>query len=218
MFSKQLFPLYAACLSAQEKPVATFGTTVAISSGLQGSLYLLKPGGEGLPNFKKMQPIGSIYATSPRVSTRSFDEGFPGVTDRFEWFAIDYTGRFWVDRPGIYRFRLLSDDGSKLYIDNEPRIDNDGTHEPQEIEGSAHFSRGVHRIRVAYFQGPRHQVALVLSVAPPECGVWKIFDTNDYRPPLDPGEWLPGKLSNVKVRRVVHDLRLDLPANGSQGS
>ena len=36
MFSKQWFPLYAACLSAQEKPLATFGSTVAISSGLRG--------------------------------------------------------------------------------------------------------------------------------------------------------------------------------------
>ena len=145
-----------------------------------------------------MQPSGSIYATSLRISPCSFDEGFPGVTDRFEWFAIDHTGRFRVDHPGIYRFRLLFGDGSKLYMDDKPLIDNDGMHEPQEIEGSAHFSRGVHSIRVSYFQGPRHQVALVLSVAPPECGVWKIFGTNDYRPPLDPGEWLPGKLSNVK--------------------
>ena len=123
-----MFPLYAACLSAQEKPIATFGTTVAISSGLQGNLYLLKPGGEGLPNFKKMQPIGSIYATSLRVSTSSFDEEIPGVTDRFEWFAIDYTGRFWVNRPGIYRFRLLSDDGSKLDMDDKLR--------PPDLQGN----------------------------------------------------------------------------------
>ena len=60
MFSKQWFPLCGACLSAQEKPLATFGTTVAISSGLQGNLYLLKPGGEGWPNFKRMQSIGSV--------------------------------------------------------------------------------------------------------------------------------------------------------------
>ena len=84
-----MFPLYAACLSAPEKPIATFAATVAISSGLQGNLYLLKPACEGLPNFNRMQSIGSIYATSLRVSTRSFQQGFPGVADRFEWFAID---------------------------------------------------------------------------------------------------------------------------------
>ena len=78
-----------------------------------------------------------------------------------------------MDRPGIYRFRLPSDDGSKLYMDDKPLFDNDGTHSPLEIEGSAHFSRGVHSIRVSYFQGPRHQVALVLSVARPDSGDWK---------------------------------------------
>ena len=190
--------LFGACLFGQENPVATFGTTVAISSGLQGNLYLLKPGGESLPNFRRMQPIGSVYTTSLRISPRSFREGFPGVTDRFEWFAIDYTGRFWVDEPGTYRFRLLSDDGSKLYIDNKLLIDNDGIHPPQKIEGGADFSRGVHSIRVSYFQGPRQQVALVLSIVRPDSGAWKIFDTNDYQPPADPSEWLPGKLSNVK--------------------
>ena len=103
-----------------------------------------------------------------------------------------------MDQPGIYRFRLLSGDGSKLDIDNKPLIDNDGTHVPREIAGGAHFSRGVPSIRVAYFQGPRHQFALVLSVARPDSGAWKICGTNDYRPPSDPGEWLPGKLRNVK--------------------
>jgi len=198
MFSRQLFLLCGACLFAQETPIATFGTTVAISSGLQGNIYLLKPGEEGLPNLKRLQPIGSVYTTSLRILPRSFQQGFPGVTDRFEWFAIDYTGRFWVDQPGVYRFRLLSDDGSKLYIDNKLLIDNDGTHSPEEIEGSAQFSRGVHTIRVSYFQGPGDTVALVLNVARPESGAWKIFDTNDYRPPVDPAEWRPGKLSNVK--------------------
>ncbi len=43
--------------------------------------------------------------------------GFPGLTDRFEWFAMDYSGKFWIDRTGLYRFRLVSDDGAMLYVD-----------------------------------------------------------------------------------------------------
>lgn len=196
MSSKPLLLLFASCALAQDQP--TFGTTVAASSGFEGKIYLLKPDREDLPNFKKMRPAGSIYTTSLQISPRSFQHGFPGITDRFEWFAIDYTGRFWVELPGIYRFRLLSDDGSKLYINGKLIIDNDGTHAPQEIEGYGHFSRGVYSIRVSYFQGPRDQVALVLRVARPDNGGWKIFDTNDYRPPPDASEWLPGTLSGIK--------------------
>jgi hypothetical protein len=64
---------------------------------------------------------------------RDFTEGFPGVTKRFEWFAIDYTGRIWIARPGVYQFELMSDDGSKLYIDDV--IDNDWLHSEQRLDG-----------------------------------------------------------------------------------
>lgn len=185
-------------LAAQEPPVATFGTTVAAGAGLEGKVYLIKPDAEELPNFKRLHPLGTVYTTSLRVTPRSFLQGFPGITDRFEWFAIDYTGRFWVETPGVFRFRLLSDDGAKLHIDDKLLIDNDGMHAPMTTEGSAELSRGVHRIRVSYFQGPREMVALVLSVTRPENENWKIFDTNDFPPPADPAEWAAGTIRKVQ--------------------
>ena len=42
-----------------------------------------------------------------------FREGFPGITDRFEWFAIEYTGTFYVT---VLIARLVS-----LYSTGEPR-------------------------------------------------------------------------------------------------
>src|SRR6266478_4748968 len=113
---------------AQDKPEYTFGTTVVDSSGLQGRVYQLKPRTMMLPNFRHMHPVGSIYTTSLNVWPQSFDEGFPNITDQFEWFAIEYTGRFWMENSGHYRFSLLADDGAKLYLDNEVVIDNDGVH------------------------------------------------------------------------------------------
>jgi hypothetical protein len=179
----------------------TFGTTVAISSGLEGKIYLLKRDTEDLPNFNRLQSIGTIYTTSLGITPRSFMLGFPGITDRFEWFAIDYTGRIWVEEPGIYRFRLLSDDGAKLYINGKTLIDNDGQHPPVTVTGSARLSRGVHQLRVSYFQGPREQVALMLAVARPGNGQWSLFDTKDFQPPADPAEWRPGEVTEVKRGR-----------------
>ena len=179
----------------------TFGTTVASSSGLQGDIYLLMPGADALPNFKKLHPVGTIYTTSLRIEPRSFEQGFPGITDRFEWFAIDYNGRFWIEHPGVYRFRLLSDDGSKLYINDKLVIDNDGGHPPAAINGSLRLSRGVFQLRVSYFQGPRFLVALVLAVIRPGEKSWMIFDTNSFQPPADPAEWRPGEVSEVKRGR-----------------
>ena len=79
--------LALASSQAQDKPAYTFGTTVVDSGGLQGRVYHLKPGTQMLPNFGHMRPVGSIYTTSLNVWPQNFDEGFPSITDRFEWFA-----------------------------------------------------------------------------------------------------------------------------------
>jgi hypothetical protein len=168
-----------------DEPVYTFGITVVSSSGLKGDIYLLKEGTGFLPNFKKLKPIGSVYTPALNLPSRSFREGFPGVTDRFEWFAIDYHGRFWVSKPGQYTFALSSDDGSRLYIDGKTIIDNDGVHAPILMTGTAKLTEGVHSVRVSYFQGPRETVALILAVCEPGQARWHIFNTNNYRPPAD---------------------------------
>src|SRR5205807_5309747 len=122
-----LLLMCALALGEQEpEPVYKFGTTVVMPMGLKGQIYHLRRNTEWLPDFRKMKPVGSIYTPSLNIPLQSFNQGFPGVTKRFEWFAIDYTGRFWIAQPGLYRFSLISDDGSKLYIDDALVIENDG--------------------------------------------------------------------------------------------
>lgn len=184
-------------LLAQEKPAYTFGTTVVNSAGLRGRLFLMERESEKLPNFKKHRPVGDIYTTTLNVWPQSFAEGFPNVADRFEWFAIEYTGKLWIERPGLYRFSLLSDDGSRLSIDGKQVIDLDGVHAAMAASGGAHLSRGVHDIKVEYFQGPRFNVALVLAVAPPGEG-WRVLNMDDFKPPAGSQEWEKGKISQVQ--------------------
>lgn len=184
-----LFSLCTGTSVAQDGEIAKFGTTVVDPFGLRGRIYALPENTTALPRFENLQSIGSIYTDSLNITARSFTEGFPGVTDRFEWFAIDYTGRFWIDRPGQYRFGLLSDDGSRLYIDDRLIIDNDGIHAPRGAEGKVTLGGGFHWIRVSYFQGPREHVALVLVVAGPKQLSWHIFSTREYKPPVNPDDW-----------------------------
>jgi hypothetical protein len=168
-----------------QEPQVTFGTTVVIPSGLEGRVYHIRHNTTKLPDFTKMKAVGSIYASSLNVPPQDFKLGFPGVTKRVEWFAIDYSGRFWVEKPGDYGFTLLSDDGANLYIDGELVIDNDGEHAPRELPGVARLTQGVHSVRVSYFQGRRYHVALVLKIAPPGEAL-KIFNTDDLKPPPAP--------------------------------
>ena len=173
---------------AQQESIPTFGTTVVIPSGLRGVVYHIRRNTTQLPDLRKRKQAGVIYTESLNVPPQDFKQGFPGVTKRFEWFAIEYTGRFWIEKPGLYRFRLTSDDGAQLYIDDELVVDNDGTHPPQMKRGRATMSGGIHSLRVPYFQGPRLQVALVLEIAGPG-EEWRVFSTEEFKPPPNPATW-----------------------------
>jgi hypothetical protein len=181
--------LYSTAASDDPPPLlAKFGTTVVVPSGLRGLVYHTHRWAQKLPDFEKMRPVGTIYTASLNIPPQDFNQGFPGVTKRYEWFAIDYTGRFWIEKPGAYTFHLTSDDGSKLYIDDRLLVDNDGLHPPEEKTGTVELAVGIHRIRVSYFQGPKFQVALVLKVARPGEPL-RVFSTDELKPPKHPENW-----------------------------
>jgi hypothetical protein len=166
---------------------ALFGTGTATLTGLKGDIYALRAGTRELPKFKKRKPIGTVYTNGLNIRPRLFSEGFPGVVDRVEWFAIVYTGKFYVAEPGKYEWALISDDGSKLDIDDHPVINNDGIHSPLRKNGSRNLSVGMHTIRISYFQGPRYTIALLLAVQAPGKKDYRIFNTDEFQLPRSPG-------------------------------
>lgn len=174
--------------SSEELP--TFGTTVVLAGGLRGTIYSIPKNTTVLPDFEQArgQRVGEIWTDSLLILPRHWRSGFPGLTGRFEWFAIDYDGRFWIEEPGRYTFALISDDGSRLFVDETPIIDNDCLHPPDLRLAAVKLEGGVHRIRVSYFQGPRDCLALVLAIAGPDRR-WRAFSTKQFKPPSDPGDW-----------------------------
>lgn len=156
-----------------------FGGTSFVSGSLRGEVYFINQVNR-IPDLDKLRPVGQpLYTTSLNISPRRFDAGFPGISDRTEWFAIKYTGSFIVSSEGMYNFRTISDDGVILKIDDHVVIDDGGTHAPQSASGQLRLSRGEHKIRVDYFQGPRYDLALQLFVTPPGQSE-RIFDTRDF--------------------------------------
>lgn len=193
-------------LAPQAPPSPTFGTTVVIPSGLRGDIYLIRDKTTVLPAFerRKLKAVGTVWTTTLNIPPRHWQEGFPGVTKRFEWFAINYTGRFWIDQPGQYEFALLSDDGANLYIDDQLVIDNDCQHPPAVRAARVTLSGGVHRIRLPYFQGPRDCVALILAVAGSD-GRWRVFSTDEFKPPPNPENWQYNQTGNSVLELLVDD-------------
>ena len=57
-----------------------------------------------------------------------------------------------IDKSNDYRFYLISDDGSKLIIDDDTIIDNDGSHSRREMSNTKYLKSGYHKIEIQYFE------------------------------------------------------------------
>ena len=159
--------LYVCQLYAQprEYPETTFGTKERMDNALIGKIYHLPKGTGALPDFSQLSPVGTIFTQEINAPPRSFNLGFPGITDRFEWFAVRFEGDFRIKRSGNYTFRVYSDDGAKLFINGQLVVNNDGVHPPRSRSGTINLDVGKsHTIVVEYFQGPRYDIALQVFV------------------------------------------------------
>ncbi len=95
-----------------------------------------------LPDFSALTPVktGSIstFSLTPRIKS--------------DYFGFRFTGYINITTAGNYTFYTNSDDGSKLYINNNLIVNNDGAHAPQERSGTVNLPVGKHAIRVDFFE------------------------------------------------------------------
>lgn len=156
-----------------------FGTTTPTANSFKGEVYFISEGVSSLPNLDGQQAVSTIYTSAINISPRRFDSGFPGIPNRIEWFAIRYTGEFYVKKEGLYRFKTVADDGCWLVIDGKTIIDDRQGHAPTSASGEIRLYQGMHQMRLDYYQGPRFDLAMQLFVTQPG-GAEKIFDLNDF--------------------------------------
>ena len=181
-------------------PPTAFGSKDKLMVGIEGKIYFLDKTVRKSPDFTTMKSEGSIYTAKWDVPVRAFTEGFPGVTDRFEWFAIDYQGTMYVSKPGSYGFRMASDDGSMLYIDGNVVINLDGLHGWYGRPGKVDLPAGEHQFRLSYMQGPRVHLGLQLWVTPPG-EKEKIFNLQDFsKAVLDSRDQLAATENDKEIR------------------
>ena len=97
------------------------------------------------------------------VTTADLDVCKPlssGLIDQFSiknaprenYYGYRYHGYIDVPKDGIYCFYLISNDGSRLFIDGKELIENDANHGAVEEPGSVALKAGKHQILVKYFQ------------------------------------------------------------------
>jgi hypothetical protein len=66
-------------------------------------------------------------------------------------FAVEFSSVLEVEIAGEYLFSINSDDGSKLFIDDHLFINNDGSHGRITKSDKIRLEKGLHKIRVGYF-------------------------------------------------------------------
>jgi hexosaminidase len=73
--------------------------------------------------------------------------------ERASNYAVRFEGFIAAPADDYYQFAMTSDDGAVLEIDGEVVIDNDGDHAPRRVAGHIPLRRGLHKVRLRYFQG-----------------------------------------------------------------
>lgn len=68
-------------------------------------------------------------------------------------FALTATGYLFLEKDDNVLLQLTSDDGTRLYLDNQLLIDNDGFHGDETKEAEVALRAGLHPLRIEYFQG-----------------------------------------------------------------
>ena len=140
---------------------------------VKGLNYALYEGAwDNLPDFSKLKPV-------KKGVCRGFDL-LKIKGDRTNNYGIVFEGYIKVPKSGLYEATLSSDDGSKLYIDGEPVVDNDGLHANEAKKDRIVLEKGLHRIRVEFFQ-LGGDIALSLDLKTPSGKTIKATPKNLFR-------------------------------------
>lgn len=107
-----------------------------------------------------------IWPTSPPKIIPQVTARPDGITysDHYE---VVIEGLLKIEKAGVYRLGISSDDGSKLFVHGDLVVDNDGNHAQQIRTGWVDLAAGLHPIRVEYYEDEGDET-LDLSMADAE--------------------------------------------------
>ncbi len=130
-------------------------TTIVTASAADprpGLLVRLYDIGVDVPSLPELAPDQkpNVVLVVPTLDLRSDRRDFEPLENRF---LTEVVGVLTVDKAGTYRFRLLSDDGSKLWLDGRLQIDNDGLHGPTPKDSEPiDLTAGPHELHIWHLQ------------------------------------------------------------------
>ncbi|MEM7474869.1 MAG: c-type cytochrome [Planctomycetota bacterium] len=131
-----IFELPEALRSDEDNQPAIAGPAVAYE------YYSPNPSNVAMETLDRLKP-------SLTGSLEDFSVFVPG--GKKDGFATRQTAGIVIPQNGQYSFYTSSDDGSRLYIDDQLVVSNDGNHGMVEKSGSIRLTAGLHKIVVTYY-------------------------------------------------------------------
>ncbi len=104
--------------------------------------------------LQKLSNIPSLASRIPDTTGACFEIGSEEIKDLIkEHTVVRFRARINIDQVDRYTFYLRSDDGSKLLVDGQVVVDNDGDHGVKETDGEIELQSGKHDLEVVWFNG-----------------------------------------------------------------
>lgn len=101
-------------------------------------------------NFQQVQDLEfSKPVNSGILEGKISSEKWKTKIERY--IGLKFDGYIFIPETGNYTISTLSDDGSKLFIDNELIVNNDGIHWLNEAYGAVKLEKGFHKFNISYF-------------------------------------------------------------------
>ncbi len=112
-------------------------------SGIRVDYFEPHPANAAIETIQKLTPAASGVVPDITIDVPQLK--------RRDQFGLCFTGSVQVPTAGIYRFFTNSDDGSRLYINGELVVNNDGSHGMKEVSGEMDLPSGSNSLVVTYF-------------------------------------------------------------------
>jgi len=149
--------------------------SVLISAIAFIGLLVIKKSEDGYSNIEvqiditeKETGLVGTYYDSPKLSKNKFPSQILQRVDpviNFNWsqyppdqkmpienYSVSWTGFIQIDNSGLHSFFIQSDDGTRLWIDDNILIDDWNMHGVEERSINVNLTKGLHKIRIDYLQ------------------------------------------------------------------
>ncbi len=102
-----------------------------------------------LPDWSTLTPY--LHEIVPQVNIASTSDVFAN-SSRADQVGAVYDGWLSIPTTGVWTLSIASDDGSRLLIENEMALNNDGVHGMQSASGNFAFAQGMYPIKLEFFE------------------------------------------------------------------